>query len=38
MPVYFAGGDGTFVTTTMGELMPMDSLHGLKNATQEHRA
>ena len=38
MPVYYAGNDGKYLTTTMGELIPMDSLHGLKNTTLEHRA
>ncbi len=38
MPVYYAGKDGKYLTTTMGELTPMDSLHGLKNTTREHRA
>jgi len=32
MPVYYAGKDGTFVTTTLGELLPRDSLHDLKRA------
>ena len=32
MPVYFTGRDGTVVVaTTMGELLPKDSLHGLKD-------
>jgi len=29
MPVFFAGGNGTHVETTLGELLPMDSLHDL---------
>jgi cytidine deaminase len=31
MPVYYAGKDGTYVAATMGELLPRDALHGLKN-------
>ncbi len=31
MPVYFAGRDGVPRATTIGELIPMDSLHSLKN-------
>ena len=30
MPVYFAGKDGKFVTSSVGELLPHDSLHELK--------
>jgi len=30
MPVFSAGKDGTILTMTIGELMPKDSLHGLK--------
>ena len=32
-PVYYAGGDGKYVTTTIGELIPQDSLHGLKETS-----
>ena len=31
MPVYYAGKDGKYAATTMGELLPRDALHGLKN-------
>jgi cytidine deaminase len=31
MPVYFAGADGEHVETTIGGLLPHDSLHDLKN-------
>ena len=31
MPVYYAGRDGTPVLTTIGELIPRDSLHALKD-------
>lgn len=31
MPVYFAGNSGEHVETTIGELLPKDSLHDLKN-------
>jgi cytidine deaminase len=34
-PVYYAGADGKYLTTTIGELMPRDSLHGLKRSTGE---
>ena len=37
-PVYYAGKDGKYVTTTIGGLIPQDSLHGLKNATREDGA
>ncbi|MGA2976085.1 MAG: cytidine deaminase [Spirochaetia bacterium] len=30
MPVHYAGKNGKPVTTTIGELLPADSLHGLK--------
>lgn len=30
-PVYFAGKDERFVTTSVGELLPHDSLHELKH-------
>lgn len=30
MPVHYAGKDGKYVTTTIGELLPKDSLHGLR--------
>jgi len=30
MPVYFAGEDGAYLTTSVGELLPLDSLHDLK--------
>jgi cytidine deaminase len=32
MPVYYAGKDGTYQATTMGELLPRDALHGLKDS------
>jgi cytidine deaminase len=32
MPVYFAGGQGAPFVTTMGELLPKDSLHDLKDS------
>jgi cytidine deaminase len=32
MPVYFAGKDDAFVQTTIGELLPKDSLHDLKGS------
>jgi cytidine deaminase len=31
MPVYFAGGKGSGVMTTIGELLPKDALHDLKD-------
>jgi cytidine deaminase len=31
MPVFYAGREEASVTTTIGELIPMDSLHSLKN-------
>jgi cytidine deaminase len=31
MPVIFAAGGGKPVTKSLGELLPFDSLHGLKN-------
>jgi cytidine deaminase len=31
MPVYYAGKDGAYQATTMGELLPRDALHGLKS-------
>jgi cytidine deaminase len=31
MPVYYAGKDGKYTTTTIGELIPQDALQGLKN-------
>ncbi len=34
-PVYYAGRDGKYLTTTIGELIPRDSLHGLKDTTGE---
>jgi cytidine deaminase len=30
MPVYYAGKNGKHATTTLGELLPQDSLHDLK--------
>jgi cytidine deaminase len=33
MPVHCAGRDGQVSTTTLGELLPRDSLHGLKKST-----
>ena len=30
MPVYFAGRDGNYATSSIGELLPHDSLHDLK--------
>jgi len=30
MPVHYAGKDGRHVSTTLGELLPRDSLHSLK--------
>jgi cytidine deaminase len=30
MPVYYGGTDGTVVRATIGELLPADSLHDLK--------
>ncbi len=32
-PVYYAGKEGKYVTATVGELIPQDSLHGLKDTT-----
>ena len=32
MPVYYAGKDGKYRTTTIGELMPQDALQGLKKS------
>jgi len=32
MPVYFAGKGGDYVTASVGELLPHDSLHNLKKA------
>jgi cytidine deaminase len=37
-PVYYAGKDGKYLATTIGELIPRDSLHGLKNTNREHGA
>jgi len=33
MPVYYAGRDGRHVATTIGALLPADSLHDLKERT-----
>jgi cytidine deaminase len=30
-PLYFEGKNGAFVATTIGELLPHDTLHGLKD-------
>ncbi len=30
MPVHYAGRDGKYISVTMGELLPKDSLHDLK--------
>jgi len=30
MPVYYAGKEGRYIATTIGELLPDDSLHDLK--------
>ena len=30
IPVYYGGADGTIAATTIGELLPADSLHDLK--------
>ena len=30
MPVYFAGKDGEYVTSSVGQLLPHDSLHDLR--------
>ncbi len=32
-PVHYAGKNGKYVTTTIGGLIPQDSLHGLKDTT-----
>ena len=32
MPVYYAGRDDRYLATTIGELIPSDSLHDLKKA------
>ena len=32
-PVYYAGSDGTYTATTIGELLPRDALQGLKDTT-----
>ena len=37
MPVYFAGSGPDFVTTTISELLPKDSLHDLKENARERR-
>jgi cytidine deaminase len=37
MPVHFAGKDGKMVTTTIGELLPRDSLHGLGKTIKRRR-
>ena len=37
-PVYYAGSDGKYQTTTIGELLPRDSLHGLKETTGQSGA
>jgi cytidine deaminase len=37
MPVYFAGKDGKHATTTIGDLLPRDSLHGLRKPTKRKR-
>lgn len=34
MPVYYAGAGETVARTTMGELLPADSLHDLKDAAR----
>ena len=34
-PVCYAGKNGTYVTTTIGGLIPQDSLHGLKETAGE---
>jgi len=34
-PVHYAGKDGTYVATTIGGLIPQDSLHGLKETAGE---
>lgn len=37
MPVHLAGKDGKVVTTTIGELLPRDSLHGLDTSIRSRR-
>ena len=34
MPVYYAGKDGAWQTTTIGGLLPQDALHGLKDGVR----
>jgi len=38
MPVYYAGRGGTHVEATLGELLPRDSLHGLKKRRGKRRS
>ncbi len=35
MPVYYGGTDGIIVRATIGELLPADSLHDLKERAEE---
>jgi cytidine deaminase len=37
-PVFYAGKDGKYVSTTIGRLIPQDSLHGLKETAGESGA
>ena len=37
MPVYYAGKDGDYIASTIGELLPSDSLHDLKRTISASR-